>query len=199
MAKIIVRDAVVKAQHYLFIYDYVLLGYDFRRCFIITLTLLMSFVAGELQQLCGTWWVHAVSPHLWNVTCYLHHRRPTAGRVGCITLSQWLKLCNLQTPAVLCADCYHGIISNHRPLLPGQFRQHRAPLHDPEGAIESSWQAGVTAALPSSQPKAHFTCTFTPTRPHSPPSCPPAVVVHNCRLTTGKALSAFLISTLQMG
>lgn len=46
-----------------------------------------------------------------------------------------------------CTDCYHGIISYHRPLLPWEFWQHCAPLHDSEGAVKSSGQKGITAAL----------------------------------------------------
>lgn len=50
------------------------------------------------------------------------------------------------------ADRDHGVVPHHRALLPGEFRQHRAALHDPEGAVQSSRQAGVAAALAGAPP-----------------------------------------------
>lgn len=51
---------------------------------------------------------------------------------------------------LLHTDRHHGIISHHRTVLPGEFWQHRAALHDSEGADESSRQAGIAAAAPMS-------------------------------------------------
>ncbi|XP_053484520.1 3-ketodihydrosphingosine reductase isoform X2 [Ictalurus furcatus] len=53
---------------------------------------------------------------------------------------------------VLGSDCDHGAVPHHRTLLPEQLRQHRTPLHDPEGAEQSVRQDGVTPALPAVPP-----------------------------------------------
>lgn len=47
---------------------------------------------------------------------------------------------------LLHTDRHHGIISHHRPVLPGEFWQHCAALHDSEGAVKSSRQAGIAAS-----------------------------------------------------
>lgn len=39
----------------------------------------VHLTAGELQQLCWSRWLHAISAHLWNVTRHLHHRGSPAG------------------------------------------------------------------------------------------------------------------------
>lgn len=58
-------------------------------------------------------------------------------------------------------DRHHGIISHHCAVLPGEFWQHRAPLHDSEGAVESSRQTGIAAAAMPLQ-------AGTPPLPHYP-------------------------------
>lgn len=79
------------------------------------------------------------------------------------------------TPAFFfCIDCYYGIISDHRPLLPGQLWQHCTPLHDSEGAVESSWQEGVTNSLTfftAQCPSSFSSSFFTPSIPSPPPAC----------------------------
>lgn len=51
-----------------------------------------------------------------------------------------------------CLDRHHGAVPHHRPLLSGELRQHRAPLHDSEGAVEGGGQEGIAAALPPPPP-----------------------------------------------
>lgn len=46
-------------------------------------------------------------------------------------------------------DRHHGAVPHHRSLLSGEFRQHRATLHDSEGAVESGRQEGIALQLPS--------------------------------------------------
>lgn len=106
--------------------------------------------AGELQQLCGARRLHALSRHLRNVARHLHHGRSSAG-TGQQNESDPKEFpFTIRGFRLFRTDRHHGIISHHRALLPGELRQHRAALHDPEGAVESSRQAGIAAAPMSS-------------------------------------------------
>lgn len=71
-------------------------------------------------------------------------------------ITTWPQACQFAVHVVITVnvhtDCHNGVVSEYRPLLPGEFWQHRTPLHDSEGAIESSRQEGVAAALMSSPP-----------------------------------------------
>lgn len=71
------------------------------------------------------------------------------GEIASSDMPKLLHFCNFTNSNLACADRHHGIVPHHRPLLPGELRQHRAPLHDSEGAVESGGQEGITAALPS--------------------------------------------------
>ena len=95
-----------------------------------------------------------------------------------------------------CTDCYYGIISDHRPILPGQLWQHCTPLHDSEGAVESSWQEGVTNSLTCFTAQCPSSLSPIPPLPPShPPFHPLLQPVHNRRWGKGQALSVcvFLI------
>lgn len=155
----------------------------------------LALVAGELQQLGGPWRLHALSCHLWNVTCHLYNRGSSAGKAGqddIITfaevVSKWqvstsldFLLCRLSpwvyfapspssTWGALTALCgaawFRG--SSPKPLIRGNNRS----------------LMSFTAHRPSSIPS-------TPSHPFPKP-----VLVHNYRWGWGgQALNAFPMST----
>jgi len=91
----------------------------------------LALAAGELQQLRGARWLHAISPHLWHVTRHLHHRGPPAGRAAHMILSLWPKRCRL----TLCRSQIPNLFS---PL-------HRSWPWDCSGPSPSSTWAALTA------------------------------------------------------